>query len=543
MEELTKMAYSKNIYKENTTIITANAMNNIENTLESLDLNVSELKDFPRLAFDNTNLDTWKKRFESLCINVMDYGAKGDGLTDDTSAFQLALNVASNIGGRVYAPPTSKGYVIAGQLVIPIGVLLYSSANLPLVDTARGLWTSGQGATLLFTGTSKTPITFEAVLKGAGGSGVAGFIFYYPSQTDTNPPIVYPPAISIPSNTYDFIVENIYLINCYHFFDATSYHGRGLVRNIFGQCFYRGFTLNEMRDTTIYENIHFATIYPSNVNSRVNASCQWMKENFIPWVIDRVDNIMVTNFSVYWCKHGFWFTSVGRAYGQFSNVSIDTPNNTGLLIDGYEPNGLIFSNLMICGCNIGINITAKPRTTGAVQFDSVSMWGVKFPIVFSGDATNPKMIMSNAQIGWIVGTDNAGITFNENAKAEAWLDSVYFYAYAGSLGIPTEVSFKQAEGKTCIVNISNSHFTNGTLNTLVTHPNDSIILQNGLRKISNISIETTQTSIAHGLPFIPSKLIIIPRSNVVVWESKDIDETNVYLTASVPTMIDIWIGQ
>jgi hypothetical protein len=105
------------------------------------------------------------------------------------------------------------------------------------------------------------------------------------------------------------------------------------------------------------------------------------------------------------------------------------------------------------------------------------------------------------------------------------------------------VSFKQAEGKTCIVNISNSHFTNGTLNTLVTHPNDSIILQNGLRKISNISIETTQTSIAHGLPFIPSKLIIIPRSNVVVWESKDIDETNVYLTASVPTMIDIWIGQ
>lgn len=66
-------------------------------------------------------------------INVMDFGAKGDGVADDTAAIQAAINYAnSRGGGKIFFPYTLNGYRIAspahetvdgrpcrGQLYIP----------------------------------------------------------------------------------------------------------------------------------------------------------------------------------------------------------------------------------------------------------------------------------------------------------------------------------------------------------------------------------------------------------------------------------------
>ena len=62
------------------------------------------------LSNDGTNL-LWQT---NLVINVMDYGAKGDGIADDTAAIQAAINAAST-GGAVFLP---RGRFMVRQLVI-----------------------------------------------------------------------------------------------------------------------------------------------------------------------------------------------------------------------------------------------------------------------------------------------------------------------------------------------------------------------------------------------------------------------------------------
>lgn len=54
--------------------------------------------------------------------NVYDFGAQGDGKTDDTAAFVKAILSLEPVGGTVYAP--DGRYLISGALELPRGVSL-----------------------------------------------------------------------------------------------------------------------------------------------------------------------------------------------------------------------------------------------------------------------------------------------------------------------------------------------------------------------------------------------------------------------------------
>lgn len=81
-------------------------------------------------------VDPLKSKAEAGRLNVFDFGAKGDGWTDDTAAIQTGLDyLARRGGGKLYFPYTKNGYLVASpakeyaangkivraQLVIPPG--------------------------------------------------------------------------------------------------------------------------------------------------------------------------------------------------------------------------------------------------------------------------------------------------------------------------------------------------------------------------------------------------------------------------------------
>ncbi len=136
---------------------------------------------------------------DSDVIDVRAHGAVGDGKTDDTAAFQKALDAAGKAGGGVVHSPRGN-YCFAGRL------------NVPAAVTLEGVWTSvpahtgvrdrgkakptDDGTTFLITadaGKEDAP----AFLTLHSNSTLRGVVFYYPAQHVDDAPQPYPWAIAM----------------------------------------------------------------------------------------------------------------------------------------------------------------------------------------------------------------------------------------------------------------------------------------------------------------------------------------------------------
>lgn len=75
----------------------------------------------------------------SVMTNGRQYGATGDGTTDDATAIQAALDAAAAAGGgTVYLPPGT--YKIGSCLSVPAGVELVGAGWGTIIRTAAGAW-------------------------------------------------------------------------------------------------------------------------------------------------------------------------------------------------------------------------------------------------------------------------------------------------------------------------------------------------------------------------------------------------------------------
>lgn len=86
---------------------------------------------------------------EGAPLNVLDYGALGDGITDDIVAIQLAVNAAMSANKRLYFPQGT--YLVSGTITVTNG----SGAGLFMYgDTTSNFAVVPSGTTIKYTGNS-----------------------------------------------------------------------------------------------------------------------------------------------------------------------------------------------------------------------------------------------------------------------------------------------------------------------------------------------------------------------------------------------------
>lgn len=305
-------------------------------------------------------------------LSVMDFGATGDGQTDDTAAFQRALDAAGQAkGGIVYAPRGT--YFFAGHLTVPSAVTLKGVWE--SVPSHNGLRDAGlpkptdDGTTFLVTenagneaGTPFISLNHNSTLKGV--------VIYYPEQAVDAVPQPYPYAVVMRGkNPAVLAVE---LLNPYNAIDA-SHTERHLIRDVHGQPLRRGIYVDVIWDIGRIENVHFNpwwSLHPTLFT--------WQRENGEAFIFGKSDWQYVHNTFCYGYKVGYQFieTANGSCNGNFLGIGADNCF-TAMNVEQCGGTGLLVTNgefVSFLGPDPTM-IQVGTNNTGTVRFVNSSFWG------------------------------------------------------------------------------------------------------------------------------------------------------------------------
>ncbi len=305
-------------------------------------------------------------------FNVRDFGALGDGKTDDTPAFQKALDAAGQAnGGVVYAP--RGNYFFAGHLNVPKAVTLAGiwqsvPAHNGIRDRGRPRPTD-DGTTFLVTegaGEENGP----AFITLNTNSTLKGVVLYYPEQNVDDIPKAYPWAIAMRGkNPAVLAVE---MLNPYNGIDA-SRNERHLIRDVHGQPIRRGILVDHIYDIGRIENVHFNPWW-----SMKPKLFQWQMENGEAFIFGKSDWQYVYNTFCFGYNVGYKFirTRSGQCNGNFLGIGADDCY-TALVVEHCAPYGLLITNgefVSFHGPDPTM-IEIEKTNTGSIRFVNCSFWG------------------------------------------------------------------------------------------------------------------------------------------------------------------------
>ncbi len=180
--------------------------------------------------------------------DVIYWGAHGDGVTDDTLAFQKALAYAEAQGGGTVFVPAGR-YALRGNLSIPNGVTLKGDA--PTQDTGE------VEGTILLAYAGRGQETGAAFLSMYIGSGVENLSIYYPEQRMEDI-VPYPWTIDM-TEVHGICVQNVRLVNSYQGIRLGNGNGNALqnIRGLVGTVLKTGLYIDYNVDICRLENIRF----------------------------------------------------------------------------------------------------------------------------------------------------------------------------------------------------------------------------------------------------------------------------------------------
>jgi hypothetical protein len=306
-------------------------------------------------------------------FSVRDYGAKGDGAHDDTTAFQNALDAAGKEGGGAVLADRGN-YFFAGHLNVPRAVALQGlwksvPSHLGLRDRGRDK-PLDDGTTFLITeneGNESGP----PFIRLNDNSTLCGVVLYYPLQNPAEEPKAYPYAIA--AGGKNPAVLDVEMLNPYNGIDASGSE-RHLLRNISGQPLRRGIYVDNIYDIGRIENAHFNPWWCGSDT----AAYKWQVAHGEAFIFGRSDWEYVLNTFCFGYKVGYKFihTTRGECNGNFLGIGADDCT-TAVLVEQAAPFGLLIANGEFTSFHgpdpTMVEVSATNR--GAVRFSNCAFWG------------------------------------------------------------------------------------------------------------------------------------------------------------------------
>lgn len=304
--------------------------------------------------------------------SVQHYGAKGDGKTDDTAAFQKAMDAAAQSGGGVVYAPRGN-YFFAGHLNVPRAVTLKGMWE--SVPSHVGLRNKGgdkpedDGTTFLVT-ENQGKEDGEPFITLGDNATLKGVVLYYPNQNPAAEPTPYPWAIAMRGKNPAVI--SVELLNPYNGIDA-SRNERHLIRDVQGQPLRRGIFVDAIYDIGRIENVHFNpwwSIKPELTH--------WQEKNGEAFIFGRSDWQYVYNTFCFGYGKGYKFikSDTGVCNGNFLGIGADDCN-TAVDVEDSAPFGLLISNGEFTSFHGDqpTMVRAESSNAGTVRFVNCAFWG------------------------------------------------------------------------------------------------------------------------------------------------------------------------
>ena len=338
-------------------------------------------------------------------FNVRDFGAAGNGSTDDTAAITAAIAAAAPstapTGDTVFLP--AGKYRVSSTLTVPPGVTLRGAGwNTPgaQVNVFAGTWIYVEE------GAPFSPVS----ITGSGGA-VCNMGFNVFNPNDAGAPATAQPMVHVTGN--NALVENICLYNPYAgiFLDGA---GQAVIRRIFGQPLYYGILIDRSYDISYIDYVHFWP-YSHPVNTGPAA---YQLANGTAIVLYRCDNPQLSNIFALHYNRGLSMS--GSAAGR--------------------PHKVHLANADFDGCVTGIHMnSANGQGNASLQMANVTTQAPSVSGAPAGhgiwvEATAPNTMIqvsnlrvTNSSLNAIrVDADNVSF-YGENVSLENWQGDSGFY--------------------------------------------------------------------------------------------------------------------